>query len=166
MFEHISYAELFSVAALATLLLFVAVNDFRYFIIPNKAVVAIALIYPIYALSAGLDVGMNGWVGGIAAGGVVLMLGAGLFAIGAFGGGDAKLIAAVALWAGPSLLAQFLLLTAITGGVLAAAFLVAKSIAKPAEESGTIESGTANDIPYGVAISTGGLFVCWQLLAG
>lgn len=166
MFAHSFFAELFSVAALAALLLFVAVNDFRHFIIPNRIVVAILLLYPLYALSVGLDASLSGWVGGITVSGLVLFLGAGLFALGAFGGGDAKLIAAISLWAGPSLLGQFLLITAISGGVLAATFLVAKSIAKPAGESGTIECGTADEIPYGVAISTGGLFVCWQLLAG
>ena len=164
-----AFSSLMEVACLtiaAILLLWVAVNDYRHFVIPNKTVAAISLLYPCYVLAAGLGADPSGWLGGIATGGAVLLVGAGLFATGAFGGGDAKLIAAVALWAGPSLLVQFLLITAISGGVLAAAFLIAKSVAKPAGDSAVFEGGSADNIPYGVAISTGGLFVCLQLLAG
>ena len=158
--------ELFCIVVLAVMLLIVAAIDFRHFVISNRSVSAIALLYPVYAFSAGLDASTAGWLGGLAAGAIVLALAAGLFALNVFGGGDAKLIAAIALWAGPSLLAHFLLITAITGGVLAAAFLVAKSVAKPAVEPATLEDGNEDNIPYGIAISTGGLFVCWQLLAG
>lgn len=164
--EFSTIATFVSLAAVASLLIVAAVSDIRNFIIPNEVVAAIVVIFPIYVLGADVSPSMSGWFGNIAGAAVLLFLGAGLFAAGIFGGGDAKLIAAVALWAGPLLLGQFLLLTAITGGVLAATFLVAKSTAKPAGESGTIENGNAKEIPYGVAISTGGLFVCWQLLAG
>lgn len=164
--EFSTIATFVSLAAVASLFVLAAVSDIRNFIIPNEVVVAIVVIFPLYVLGTDASPSMSGWIGNIAAATVLLFLGAGLFSAGIFGGGDAKLIAAVALWAGPALLGQFLLLTAITGGVLAAAFLVANSTAKPAGESGTIENENAKEIPYGVAISTGGLFVCWQLLAG
>lgn len=77
-----------------------------------------------------------------------------LFALGMMGGGDVKLMAAVALIAGPSLSAAFVLFVTIAGGVVALGALVhASAHNTPAQ---------AVKVPYGVAIMAGGLWVCFQ----
>ena len=60
---------------------------------------------------------------GLALACAALMFGAGTaaFAAGALGGGDVKLLAAASLFAGPGLISDFLLVTALTGGVLGVA---------------------------------------------
>lgn len=51
-----------------------------------------------------------------------------LFALGVFGGGDAKFLAALALWMGPGQFGPFLLLTALLGGSAAVAILALKRV--------------------------------------
>jgi prepilin peptidase CpaA len=78
--------------------------------------------------------------------------GALLFGLGVFGGGDAKLLAAGALWFGTEAAWSFLLGTAVAGGVLALGFLVWFAIPR---------GGVAvrPSLPYGVAIAAG---ACWR----
>lgn len=161
-----SMLETVLICVLAVLLLWAAFTDMRERIISNRTVLAIACLYPAYALAAGLDPSLSGWVGALLVGIAVLSVSAGLFALNLFGGGDAKMLAATALWAGPGLLAQFLLITAITGGLLAVGFLVYGRVIRSANETAASGDGTLDILPYGVAITVGGLFVCWHLLVG
>lgn len=161
-----SILETVLICALGALLLWAAFTDMRERIISNRTVLAIACLYPAYAFAAGLDPSLSGWVGAALVGVAVLCVTAGLFALNLFGGGDAKMLAAVALWAGPGLLGQFLLITAITGGLLAVGFLVYRRVIQPAKETAASSSGASDILPYGVAITAGGLFVCWRLLVG
>lgn len=78
-----------------------------------------------------------------------------LFALKLMGGGDVKLMAAVALIAGPTLSASFLLFVAVAGGVVALATLV------HARVKSLISAGPPQ-VPYGVAIMAGGVWVCLQ----
>ena len=93
--------------------------------------------------------------------GALLLIGFGLFAFGHIGGGDVKLLAASALWAGPELILAFLLLTAMAGGLLSAALLVQNRY-------GWVLGFASGDegavVPYGVALAAGGLFVSFTLL--
>jgi prepilin peptidase CpaA len=96
----------------------------------------------------------------------VFALGALGFAIGVLGGGDVKLLAAASLFAGPVLLVDFLMVTAMTGGLLGLAMLAGARIgpATPAGDapvSGRLRSG----LPYGPAIAAGGLWVAAALVA-
>lgn len=78
--------------------------------------------------------------------------GVGLFRFGLLGGGDVKLISALALWAGPAGILQFLLLTSFAGGPLSLACLAASAWRRrdrPARMWSRI------DVPYGVAIALG-----------
>ena len=80
---------------------------------------------------------------------VVFAAGAALFALGAWGGGDVKLCAALALLTGFAGLPRFLFVMALAGGVIALAVLVLK--------------GRKGDrrVPYGLAIATAGLDWAW-----
>jgi prepilin peptidase CpaA len=97
------------------------------------------------------------------AGTLVLAAGFALFTAGIIGGGDAKLLSAVALWMGTSKLALFLLCTALAGGVLAICMLAWEIIRLHVEltsrnpESSLIRrvASLKPDLPYGVAIAVG-----------
>lgn len=78
--------------------------------------------------------------------------GVGLFRFGWLGGGDVKLMAALALWAGPAGILQFVLLTSFAGGPLSLACLAA-SAWRRRDRPARLCSRVA--VPYGVAIALG-----------
>lgn len=77
-----------------------------------------------------------------------------LFALKLMGGGDVKLMATVALIAGPAFSLSFLFYVAIAGGIVAFAVMVHKWI--------IIQTNEPPQVPYGVAIMAGGVWVCFQ----
>lgn len=102
---------------LAIALLFAAVTDIRRREIDNWLNLAIALAAPAFwwatSLSLWPDVALHLGVA-LAA----FAVAAGLFAIGQMGGGDVKLIAALALWFPPALFLHMLIVMALIGYVL------------------------------------------------
>lgn len=92
---------------------------------------------------------------------VALLLGMGLFAMGAIGGGDAKLLAAASLWFGLYGAGIFVLWTAVAGGFVCLAILMARNWLQPfvVFAPGWVGRLMAprGDIPYGVAIALGAL---------
>jgi prepilin peptidase CpaA len=134
-------------AALAIALLVAAVTDLRRRQIDNWLNAAIALSAPLFWLATGLTLGDMGWQLAIALGSFVIF--AALFALGWMGGGDVKLLTALALWIQPVWFAQLIVVMAIAGGVLTVIFgawhFAARRKDRPA-------------IPYGVAISGAGLW--------
>ncbi|MGH6892435.1 MAG: A24 family peptidase, partial [Dongiaceae bacterium] len=111
------------VAALATvcLLLAAAISDIMRYRIPNYLVYAIVVTF---AVATAFDFAWAalGWSLLAAVG--MLVLGAGLFALGLFGGGDVKLISAMALWTGFADLPRFLLIMSAAGGLLGVVWMV------------------------------------------
>ncbi len=103
-----------------------------------------AAVTPLWDLAAALAV----FGGGVAA-----------FHFGLFGGGDAKLLAAGALWTGAGSVGAFLFATALAGGVLALGFLVWTARARG-------RGGEAQNpaLPYGVAIAAGGILATTGLV--
>ncbi len=75
---------------------------------------------------------------------------AGLFALRAMGGGDVKLLAALALWIEPSWFLKLLVMMALLGGVLTL-FFAAWHVIRGSKERLAI--------PYGVAIAFAGLWM-------
>ncbi len=63
---------------------------------------------------------------------VVLAISFSMFAAGWIGGGDAKLVAAIALWLGFDQLFSFLILASIFGGLLTVSLLMVRRYALPA----------------------------------
>jgi len=135
--------------ALALALLFAAWGDWRRRDIPNLLTAGIALAAPLYWWAAGIVL----WPDAAIIAGLALALFA-LFAIafamGGMGGGDVKLIAALALWLTPLQLPAMLIVMAVAGGVITLAMLVWH---RRNNQPGRIE------VPYGIAISLGGLWV-------
>lgn len=106
-----SYALL---AALAIALLTAAVTDLRRREIDNWLNTAIAVTAPLWWLSMGfswLEVGFQ-----VALALITFLLACVLFAIRQMGGGDVKLLAALALWFTPLSFVQVIVLMAVIGG--------------------------------------------------
>lgn len=104
-------------ALLAIALLFAAGTDIKRREIDNWLNAAIALAAPAFWWAGGLSL----WPDVAAQLGLALgafAIAAGLFAIGQMGGGDVKLIAALALWFPPAAFIQLLIIMAILGYAL------------------------------------------------
>jgi prepilin peptidase CpaA len=136
--------------ALAVLLVIAAITDWRSRTIENWLNLAIAIGAPLWWWQNGLaiwpDVAMQ--VGQAA---IAFALFAGLFALGAMGGGDVKMIAALALWFPPFQFLHFMWIMAILGGLLTVAMLILHKIQR---------NEGRPEIPYGIAITFAAL---WEL---
>ena len=152
-------AHILALLAFAILLLWAAGEDVRRLIIPNWISLAIVGLYPVFVLTGPA---VSNWLlaAGVAA--VVLLGGLALFAARLMGGGDVKLMAAVALWAGPGGLPLLISVTAIAGGVVAAALVIVRW-GTSRHQGRSARSGV---MPYGVAIAAGGLAVALSLSKG
>lgn len=146
---------------LPALMLAAAVRDVTSFTIPNWIPLGLALAFPGIALASGFTPSVM--AGHALTGGLALLIGMGLFALGGIGGGDAKLLAATALWLGWPVTATFLFYTALAGGLLAGALMALRSAParsrvgrSPAWLARLAQPGEG--VPYGVAITAGALF--------
>jgi len=143
------------------LILTAAVSDLRSYRLPNWLVAAVASLFIVAAAATGMPLSLALWHG--LAGVLVLIAGFGLFTAGVIGGGDAKLLAAVALWIGWTKLATFIFYTALAGGALAIVMLIWEFFRLHVEltagnpNSSLIKRITSlkPDLPYGVAIAAG-----------
>lgn len=149
-----------------------AVGDIRSARIPNKltyaaVLAALSLRSTLLGLS-GLEAGA---IGMLIAGGLFLVL----FVLGAMGGGDMKLMAAVGAWVGSTQVATLILGAAIAGGVLALGRILFRKMLgetlrntmrliyyrftsglQPHPEL-NVQSPSSQRIPFGVAIAVGAL---------
>ena len=136
-------------AALAIALLVAGFTDLRSRRIGNWLNGSIALGAPLFWWASGMSL----WPEvaaqlGVAVGAFSIL--AGLFAIGAMGGGDVKLLTALALWIEPVWFLKLVVIMALIGGVLTIVF-GAWHIARRRKDRLAI--------PYGVAIASAGLWV-------
>ena len=137
------------VVILAAMLVVAATGDIRARRIPNTLNLAIAgLAVPFWFLSGYAlwpDVALQL---ALAAGAFLFF--ALLFRIGMMGGGDVKLLAALALWLPLASLVKLVVLMSLAGGVLTLAMLVRHRAAKRTEKL---------EVPYGVAIAFAGIWL-------
>jgi prepilin peptidase CpaA len=135
-------------AALAIALVVAAFTDLRHRRIGNWLNGAIALAAPLFWWASGLtpwpEVALQ--LGVALATFVVL---AGLFALKAMGGGDVKLLTALALWVRPEAFLFLIMVMALLGGVLTV-FLGIRHVMRRRREKLAV--------PYGVAIAMAGLW--------
>jgi len=135
--------------ALAIGLLVAAFTDIRRRQIDNWLNAAIALGAPLFWWASGLSLWPDvAWQVGIAA--VTFAVLAVLFALRAMGGGDVKLLTALALWIEPLWFLRLVVVMALLGGVLTLV-LGAWHVARRQREKLAI--------PYGVAISAAALWI-------
>lgn len=135
--------------ALAIALLIAGFTDLRSRQIGNWLTGAIALGAPLFWWACGLSL----WPGvamqlGVALAAFAVL--AALFAMRAMGGGDVKLLTALALWIEPVWFLKLVVMMALLGGVLTLVF-GAWHIARRRKDRLAI--------PYGVAIASAGLWV-------
>lgn len=188
--------HLAAVAVAAALLLWAGACDLRRYRIPNGASLGLALAFALFAVTlpgpALLDQQIDlarfaadgalafdvpapalDWLRHLAVGAAALAIGFAAFAFRYAGGGDGKLFAAVALWAGPEQVVPATLLMGLIGGVLALAQVLTVQQLRAREAGlGLLAVGLPGrgdlrraKVPYGVAISGAGLYVLWGLAA-
>ncbi len=140
-------------------LIVAAANDIYEFKIPNWISIILILTYPAAGLAVGASI--ETMLEGFLIGAGALALGFGLYAGRVIGGGDAKLAAATAPWLGAGALGSFLFLTAVAGlGLAIVMMMFRKMPILPiySHAPWLIElHQRKKDLPYGVAIASGGL---------
>jgi prepilin peptidase CpaA len=144
---------------LPTALVTAAAFDLATYTIPNWLSLTIAALFPAFAIVADLTIVQ--FALHIAVGFALLALAMMLFALRLFGGGDAKLIAATALWMGPPGILPFLMATALTGGALATFVILLRRLPLPAALADREWARRLHErkrgVPYGIALAGGGL---------
>jgi prepilin peptidase CpaA len=139
----------FLLGALALLLVLAGVEDARTREIANWKNLAVAVLAPLWWWANGLSL----WPEVAVQLGVALLVFAffaGAFALGQMGGGDVKLIGALALWLPVQPLIWMLVWMSLLGGALTLLLVAEKWIRR---------GGKPLEIPYGVAIAIAALLV-------
>jgi prepilin peptidase CpaA len=157
--------------SLLTLLLIGAFTDLRSRRIDNRIGLGLILLFALHQLLAASA--PPPWRS-VAIGIGMLVVGIIIWRRGLIGGGDAKLLAVMAMWAGPTEVVGFLVATSLAGGVLALLTLWYRHIGWAylaplrttmgqiaASRLPTVGIGISAGLPYGVAIAAGG---CWLWL--
>jgi prepilin peptidase CpaA len=146
--ENLVYG-LFGVLAIA--LLHAAYTDIKRREIENWLTAGIALAAPLFWWANGFSIWPD-MAFQLALGLGVFIIFTGFFAIGAMGGGDVKLIAAIALWFAWQQLLMLVLVMSLVGGILTVVMAIdhrrRRRLGQP-------------EIPYGVAITIAGLWTIW-----
>ena len=147
---------------LAVLLLVAAWRDFHTLRIANGLPLTVAALYVLWA-TLGLLAGtitLGGLAAAIGCASALFLAGTVAFALGMMGGGDIKLAAAVALFAGPALVFEFVLIVAVAGGILGLGVLAGLPLGvTPAAGPATSRNRLNSRVPYGPAIAAGGLWL-------
>ena len=136
---------------LAIALAVAAATDIRRRQIDNWLNAGIALCAPLFWVAQGLTLAAIGWQLAVTA--IAFVVLAGLFAIRAMGGGDVKLLTALALWIKPLWFLHLLVVMAVAGGVLTVVMGVWHIMRRQRDRLA---------VPYGIAIAVAGI---WVLLA-
>jgi prepilin peptidase CpaA len=148
--------------ALSGLLAWAAVVDVVARRIPNAAVLAILGLFAVTAvIGRGAGLGSQ-----LAAGGIVFVIGYGLYAFSIWGAGDAKLFAATALFMGMDHLMAFTLATVWTGGFMALVSLASRPRRALVMLNLRGKGDFGRGIPYGVAIAVGAMVTLWGYFSG
>lgn len=150
---------------LSACLLGVMVLDATRFTIPNWLNGLLLAAYPVFVAFTPEPVD---WLGGLAAAGIMLVIGFLVFAFRVMGGGDAKLLMVAGLWFGPVQIMPFLMTMALLGGALAALLLLMRArlpmvmawLNKTPENLPRMFRH-GEPVPYGLAIAGAWIFMLW-----
>jgi prepilin peptidase CpaA len=159
----LNYLNFLIAAAYVFILCAAAVSDFRRLRIPNWTSVALFLLFFAYAALPGKEFNV---VHHFSVAVIVFLVGLLLYYMGVFSAGDVKLMAAVALWAGPTDILSLVLITAVVGGLLGIAVIILRK-APPLILFGRMISldrvlprwAKHGLVPYGIAIVGGALWL-------
>lgn len=138
--------------------------------IPNWLTGAIALAFPVSALITAHSSSGDGidWLSHIEAAAAVFAGAAVLFACRLLGGGDVKLLAAIALWSGLPMVLPLLFLVAVIGGIFALIVLALRQPIVQATIVGVLRRAPVflyarMPIPYGIPIAIAGILMAPHL---
>lgn len=152
-----------SIYLLPSMMIVAALIDVMAYRIPNWLTALVAILFFPMALATQMPLAEFG--SHLLAGLILFAVGYALFALGLFGGGDSKLMAAAGLWFGTSQTMPFLVLTALAGGLLAAGVMI-WSVFMVMWDFHDPVAGTAVDksirnlkpkLPYGFAFAVGAI---------
>lgn len=140
-----------------------AYSDFKGMTIPNLySGLIVASFVPAYLavqFFAPESAYFSNWISHLGSLVLIFAITYALFAVKAFGGGDAKLCSAYALWVGVGGLAPFLFFMGMTGGLLGLLTLALgkhKPVKAPPKDSWVEKAQNgAKEVPYGIAITLG-----------
>ncbi len=152
-------------ACLTWLFILVIYLDSTKYLIPNWLVLLVAAMFPLayyYKISAVYD----DWLWSIIIAAAMFIGGFIIFALRWMGGGDVKLLAACGLWTGLEFTVEFLIITALLGGVLGFLILVFRPFAPYLFGRLGIYNlprilEPKAPIPYGIAISAAMIYLIW-----
>jgi prepilin peptidase CpaA len=152
---------------LTGLLIAASAFDLKVFRIPNAISLAVIALFLIKA-AAMTEIAV--WPDHVIAFGLMIALGFLAFAFGLVGGGDAKLMMALALWFGMTALPSLLAITAIGGGLFALILVslryVAARFSPAVAASGTTQSprllNRKAPVPYALPITVAALWLEWH----
>jgi len=140
---------------------FAAAMDLLTTTIPNR--VGLFMVLAFFPAAGLTGLGVGDIASHLGAGLGVLLFGMALFRFGCCGGGDAKLLAAIALWVGVDQLPTYVLETALAGGMLAIVFSLLRSVPLPSPLLGQDWAVRLHrrdaGVPYGIALAAGALLV-------
>jgi prepilin peptidase CpaA len=143
------------------LMAFAASSDLLTMTISNRLSLALAGGFFLLTLTTGMSLAVIGMH--LAAAALVLAFSFGFFTQGWIGGGDAKLVAATALWFGFDHLLDYLVYASLFGGLLTLALLQFRRLPLPAplaRQAWIIRlHETGAGIPYGIALAAAALVV-------
>ena len=134
-------------AVLGLLLLAAGIEDARQRTISNWTNLAIAALAPVWWWAQGYTIWPDVPLQLLLAA-IVLGVFAGMFVLGAMGGGDVKLIAALALWLPLFPMLTLLIVMSLAGGAVTVVMMIERRLRRT---EGVLE------VPYGVAIAFAGL---------
>jgi prepilin peptidase CpaA len=141
--------------------------DVLWLRIPNWIPLALVGLFVVAALPAQHP--SSWWLSHLAAGFGVLVIGMGLFAWRKIGGGDAKLLAAIALWSGLGLLPSLFVVIGLINGAVALAYLTGRSTGVGAflavRGLPILSLQRGGDFPFAVAAAIGCFLLRADLIA-
>lgn len=143
-------------------MVFAAISDLLFMTIANRVSIILVAAFAAVAPMTGMD--WTTYAMHFAAGGLVLVVTFAMFAIGAMGGGDAKLLPATAVWMGLGVpLVQYLVFASVLGGVLTLGLILYRRSAMAVFTGNNLFLRNLADeragIPYGIALGISGLLV-------
>ncbi len=140
---------------------YAAVMDLFTMTIPNR--VSLALVAGFFGAAILGGMPMIDILKHLGVGLAVLAVAILMFSQGWVGGGDAKLLAAAALWFGVDQIVDYIFMVAMFGGLLSLFFMTFRSVIPPVMIVGREWAERLHDkksgIPYGIALAAAGLWV-------